>query len=190
MGSDKDQLGSLFSGRSRQVAKEKPGAVETNRLISLASLDAEPWKNGGGTTYQIAVDPPEANTSNFRWRVSRAVIEKDGPFSSFPNVSRWIVLVSGPGFTMEFADGTSFDVVKPFEVYWFDGGLSVNCRLKGDRPVTVLNVMAHNEMVMRVNIAQSRSMLPSAGHAIVSAYSASMRLDERHVLIAAVDKPF
>jgi len=190
MGSDKDQLGSLFSGRSRQVATEKPGAVEANRLISLASLDAEPWKNGGGTTYQIASDPPDANTSNFRWRVSRAVIERDGPFSSFPHVSRWIVLASGPGFTMDFADGTSFEVVKPFEVYWFDGGLGVSVRLKSDRPVTVVNAMARNDVVMRVNVAQSRSMLPSAGHAIVSTYSASVRLDERHVLIAAVDKPF
>ena len=67
-------------------------------------------------------------------------------------------------------------MVKPFEVYWFDGGMGVNCRLKDGRPVTVLNVMAHNEMVMRVNIAQNRSMLPSAGHAIVSAYTASVRL--------------
>lgn len=191
MGSDKDQLGRLFSGRSRQVTQEKPGAVEANRLISLASLEAEPWKNGGGRTWQIAADPPEANSSSeFRWRVSRAVIERDGPFSSFPDVSRWIVLVSGPGFTMDFADGTSFDVVKPFEIYWFDGGLGVSCRLKEGRPATVINVMAHNDMVMRVNIAQNRNMLPSAGHAIVSAYSASVRLDERHVLIAAVDRPF
>jgi len=190
MGSDKNQLGHIFSGRGQKPAAEKPGAVETNRLISLSSLDAMPWKNGGGTTYQIASDPPDASTSNFRWRVSRAVIERDGPFSAFPNVSRWIVLISGPGFTMEFADGTSFDVTKPFEVYWFDGGLGVNCRLKGDRPCTVLNVMARNDVVMRVNVAQSRSMLPSAGHAIISDFSASVRLDERHVLIAAVDKPF
>lgn len=169
---------------------ERPGAVESNTLISLASLDAMPWKNGGGTTYQIAADPPFASTTDFRWRISRAVIEKAGPFSVFPNVSRWIVLVSGPGFTLDFADGTSFDVVKPFEVYWFDGGLGVGCRLKTDRPCTVLNVMAQNDVVMRVNVAANRSALPTAGHAIVSAFGASVRLDERHVLTAAVDKPF
>jgi environmental stress-induced protein Ves len=191
MGSDKDQLGHIFSGmRQQQQAAERPGAVEANRLIALASLDAMPWKNGGGTTYQIAADPPQANTSNFRWRVSRAVIERDGPFSAFPDVSRWIVLTSGPGFTLEFTDGTSFEVTKPFEVYWFDGGQAVSCRLKDGRPSTVVNVMARNDVVMRVNIAQNRNMLPSAGHAIVSAYSASVRLDERHVLLAAVDKPF
>ena len=186
MGSDKNQLGKDRAGGGRPAS----GAVESNTLIALASLDAMPWKNGGGTTYQIAVDPPGASTTGFRWRISRAVIEKDGPFSTFPDVSRWIVLVSGPGFTLDFADGTSFDVVKPFEVYWFDGGLGVACRLKNDRPATVLNVMAQNDAVMRVNVATSRSALPTAGHAIVSAFGASVRLDERHVLTAAVDKPF
>ncbi len=186
MGPDKNQLGKAPSGSGKPAT----GAVESNTLIALATLDAQPWKNGGGTTYQIAADPPDAGTTDFRWRISRAVIERDGPFSLFPNVSRWIVLAEGPGFTLEFADGTSFDVVKPFEVYWFDGGLGVNCRLKGGRKVTVVNVMAQNDVVMRVNVAQSRSALPTAGHAIVSPFGASVRLDERHVVTALIDRPF
>jgi environmental stress-induced protein Ves len=188
MGSDKNQLGKVRPGGGQPA--DRAGAAESNTLIALASLEAQPWKNGGGTTYQIAVDPPSAGTTGFRWRISRAIIERDGPFSAFPDVSRWIVLVSGAGFTLDFADGTSFDVVKPFEVYWFDGGTGVNCRLKGSRPATVLNVMARNDVVMRVNVAMSRSALPTAGHAIVSPFGASVRLDERHVLTALVDRPF
>ena len=187
MGSDKYQLGKSRPGGAEP---SRAPAADANTLIALSALDAQPWKNGGGTTYQIAVDPPGAGTTGFRWRISRAVIEKDGPFSAFPNVSRWITLISGPGFTMDFADGTSFEVTKPFIAYWFDGGLGVTCRLKDGRQATVINVMAQNDVVMRVNIAQNRNMLPSAGHAIITTYSASVRLDERHVLLAAVDKPF
>lgn len=183
MGFDKDQLGKTAGAQARGPASD------TNTLISLSTLEAEAWKNGGGTTYQIAVDPPGANTSNFRWRISRALIERDGPFSIYPSISRWIVLVSGPGFTMDFADGTSFEVTKPFEVYWFDGAIGVNCRLKNNQKVTVLNVMAHHDVVMRVNVANNRAALPTSGHAIISAYGASVRLDERHVLTALVDKP-
>lgn len=190
MGPYKNKLGITPTGKIIKAKPAEPPAPDTNTLISLASLDGLPWKNGGGTTYQIAVDPPFAGTTDFRWRISRAVIEKDGPFSLFPNVSRWIVLMSGPGFTMNFVDGTSFDVVKPFEVYWFDGAAGVTVTLKNGRPATVVNVMAQNDVVMRVNVAANRAALPSPGHALVSEFGASVRLDERHVLTALVDKPF
>ncbi|WP_341897204.1 HutD family protein [Ferrovibrio terrae] len=187
MGSDKNQLGKSRPGGAEP---SRAPAADANTLIALSALDAQPWKNGGGTTYQIAVDPPGAGTTGFRWRISRAVIEKDGPFSAFPNVSRWITLISGPGFTMDFADGTSFEVTKPFIAYWFDGGLGVTCRLKDGRPATVINVMAQNDVVMRVNVSANRAALPTSGHAIISAFGASVRLDDRHVLTAAVDRPF
>ena len=35
------------------------------RTIDLQTLPATPWKNGGGTTRQLAIHPPEATLDNF-----------------------------------------------------------------------------------------------------------------------------
>ncbi|HEU4539125.1 MAG TPA: HutD family protein, partial [Polyangiaceae bacterium] len=65
--------------------------------FSLDALPAQPWKNGGGTTREIAAMPPDAGTSGFAWRVSVAEIARPGPFSAFPGVDRQIVLLAGEG---------------------------------------------------------------------------------------------
>ena len=76
-----------------------------DRLIDLSALKPQPWKNGGGSTLQIAIDPTDAGLDTFSWRVSQARIESDGPFSLFPHVSRWIMLVEGNGFDLDFPGG-------------------------------------------------------------------------------------
>ena len=118
-----------------------------------------------------------------------AKIERDGPFSAFPGITRWITLVEGNGFVLDFADGSKLEVTKPFEPHQFDGGLAAHCRLI-DGPCRDLNVMARSDVVMRVGIARTRAMLPSMGHAVVSDHGVSIRLDERHVLNAFTDRPF
>ncbi len=75
-------------------------------LIPYASLEATPWKNGGGSTTQIAISPPVASLDNFDWRISLATIAADGPFSLFPGVDRTLALVDGPGGILEL-DGES-----------------------------------------------------------------------------------
>src|SRR3546814_16047971 len=62
------------------------------RLIDLAALPLQPWKNGSGVTSELAIDPPGATAENFRWRISLARIAQDGPFSAFPGITRWITL--------------------------------------------------------------------------------------------------
>lgn len=160
-----------------------------NRLIHIGSLQAQPWKNGGGLTTEIAIDPPNATLEDFRWRVSMAKIERDGPFSAFPGITRWITLVEGNGFILDFSDGSTLEVTKPFEPHQFDGGLAAQCRLING-PCRDLNVMARHDEVMRVAVARSRAPLPSMGHAVVSGHGVSIRLDDRHVLNAFVDRPF
>src|SRR3546814_2378132 len=62
-----------------------------------------------------------ATAETFRWRISLARIEKDGPFSAFPGITRWITLIEGGGFTLDFSDGSRLDVLAPFVPHRFDG---------------------------------------------------------------------
>lgn len=72
------------------------------------SLNATPWKNGGGVTREIVCQPPGADMDNFDWRVSIAHIARSGPFSAFAGVDRVITLLEGAGVRLHSSDG-SFD---------------------------------------------------------------------------------
>jgi uncharacterized protein len=65
------------------------------RILRSVDYIARPWKNGGGTTRDIAVSPPGASLDTFDWRLSLAQVDRDGPFSRFDNVDRTLVLLSG-----------------------------------------------------------------------------------------------
>jgi environmental stress-induced protein Ves len=65
------------------------------RIFRSVDYVARPWKNGGGTTRDIAVSPPGASLDTFDWRLSLAQVDRDGPFSRFDNVDRTIVVLSG-----------------------------------------------------------------------------------------------
>ena len=56
------------------------------QLIQYASLRPAPWKNGGGSTTEIAVWPNGAGLDEFDWRISLATITQSGPFSFFPGI--------------------------------------------------------------------------------------------------------
>jgi environmental stress-induced protein Ves len=65
------------------------------RLIRVGELAPVPWKNGGGVTREIRVEPPEASLVDFDWRLSIADVAAEGPFSSFVGIDRIIVLTKG-----------------------------------------------------------------------------------------------
>ena len=63
------------------------------QFLDLASTPPVPWKNGGGSTRELACWPPGAGMDSFAWRVSVATIARPGPFSAFPGVDRQIMLL-------------------------------------------------------------------------------------------------
>lgn len=75
------------------------------QLVRATDLHAAPWKNGGGATREIAVEPPGAAFDSFLWRVSMADVAQPGPFSSFTGIDRIIVLLQGG--SMVLIDSTS-----------------------------------------------------------------------------------
>lgn len=79
------------------------------RLLRAADRAAVPWKNGGGVTCEVAVQPAGASFDDFEWRISMAVVDSDGPFSSFEGVDRILAVLRGrlqlrlPGQTLELS---------------------------------------------------------------------------------------
>jgi hypothetical protein len=56
-----------------------------------------PWANGKGVTIEMArADGPDG----MLWRLSRASVVEDGPFSVFPGVERNLTVLTGPGFDL------------------------------------------------------------------------------------------
>lgn len=78
------------------------------------------WKNGAGSTTQLAVHPAGASLAHgFTWRISIAYVTSDGPFSTFPGLDRHLVVVEGEG--MRLALTVSELVLAPFVPVAFSG---------------------------------------------------------------------
>jgi len=70
------------------------------RLMTAGRHRVMPWKNGGGSTTEIAVFPENAGLADFGWRVSMATVASDGPFSAFPGIDRTLSILSGEGLDL------------------------------------------------------------------------------------------
>ena len=98
----------------------------------------QPWRNGRGTTLQIYAsggtdDAPDC-------RLSLARIEADGPFSPFPGQRRQQMLVSGAGCTLDFPNGPSLALDRPYAMVSYAGAPAPSARLL-DGPVEALNLI-------------------------------------------------
>lgn len=102
------------------------------------------WKNGGGVTTEILVEP-NADGGHL-WRLSIAEVAQSGPFSDFSGYARTIMLIEGAGFTLEFdpKDSPAKRIDQPYEPFPFDGGWKTQCTLI-DGPVRDFNLMAARE---------------------------------------------
>jgi len=71
--------------------------------LCAADLRRVPWKNGRGFTDQLALWPPAASfeQGDFDWRISKATVEQDGPFSAFPGFERVLVVTEGAGLVLD-----------------------------------------------------------------------------------------
>jgi environmental stress-induced protein Ves len=64
-------------------------------ILRAADRAAVPWKNGGGLTREVAVQPPGSDFASFDWRVSLAEVRQGGPFSVFPQIDRLMAVIGG-----------------------------------------------------------------------------------------------
>ncbi|MEO7067629.1 MAG: HutD family protein [Rhodanobacter sp.] len=109
-------------------------------IIHLQDCPEQPWKNGLGSTREIAVQPSDTNSEAFLWRVSIAAVDTAAPFSQFQGIDRHIALLSGNGFSMKLDDSQTHELVKPFEPFAFAGEAIVAVKLV-DGPTRDFNLM-------------------------------------------------
>lgn len=112
-------------------------------LLDPAGYLRTPWKNGGGTTVDIAF-------SGDAWRFGRTPIVQPGPFSDYTGYDRVQVLVSGSGLVLETPQG-EIDVRQPFRPVRFRGETKIVSRLEAG-PVEVVNLIGARALV-KVDIA-------------------------------------
>jgi uncharacterized protein len=107
------------------------------RILRSSDYQNMPWKNGGGTTTEIwkAVSPD----GEMLWRLSIADVASDGPFSEFPGIDRWIMLIEGNGMELTI-DGQARRIADPFEPFAFSGDARTDCRLLAG-PIRDFNLM-------------------------------------------------
>lgn len=105
-------------------------------MVRPEDVMPQPWKNGGGVTRELLADPPG---DGWRVRISVAEIERDGPFSAFPGVARWFVVLKGAGVELDFGASTA-RLTRNDAPIRFDGAAAPTCRLI-DGPTRDLNLM-------------------------------------------------
>jgi hypothetical protein len=98
-------------------------------LIRADTLVATPWKNGGGSTREIAAEPAGAGLDRFVWRVSLADVAQAGPFSRFDGVDRTLVLLAGGGMRLDQDDGESHLLAHALDRIDFAGETAIHASL-------------------------------------------------------------
>lgn len=108
---------------------------------------AMPWKDGGGVTEQIAIEPPGATlTGGFLWRLSMARVERSGPFSRFEGCDRTLLLLEGGGLELDFGIHGRVLLEEPMRPVAFPGDWEARAELTRG-PVRDLGVISDRARV-------------------------------------------
>src|SRR5918993_1541258 len=114
----------------------------TARVIRNEDLVRVPWKNGGGTTAEVAAFPESSGFDTFGWRISVADVASDGPFSVFPGIDRTLIVVEGEGIELD-VEGVAFRLDRMSPKLSFSGDDVTTGRLLSG-PIRDLNVMTRS----------------------------------------------
>jgi uncharacterized protein len=128
--------------RAGKRARPAEPALKGLRLRIIRARDCRPtpWKNGGGSTTEIAAEPPGASLDTFDWRVSMAHVAADGPFSACPGIDRTLAVVKGSGLVLAIGGGAPVTLACESDPIGFAGDIPTSARLIAGEIVD-LNVM-------------------------------------------------
>lgn len=104
-------------------------------VYPLSNRKFRRWKNGGGETAEILVLPADAGFDDFDWRISTAIVARDGPFSTFPGVDRMLAVIEGGPMRLTVA-GQEYRIDAASPPLSFPGDAACTARLEG---MAVLN---------------------------------------------------
>ena len=110
------------------------------QILRASDRRPMPWKNGGGSTTEIAIGPVGASLDAFDWRISMAQVASDGPFSNFPGIDRTLAVIRGDGMELTIGDQTAVVLGCKSAPLGFPGDAPATARLLAGE-ITDLNVM-------------------------------------------------
>lgn len=116
-----------------------------------------PWKNGNGSTTQIAIYPEHATLDDFDWRISSATINQASDFSRFVGVDRSLAILSGAGLRL----GNNLELTPQSPPYCFTGEQAITADLING------TVVDFNVMTRRQNYAHTFKILHIEGEAFI-----------------------
>jgi uncharacterized protein len=117
-----------------------------------------PWKNGQGSTREIARRLLGIRGPRFVWRVSISDLVRDADLATFPGVERSVTVVAGEGAGLVLP-GAEHHLV-PNLPFRFDGEAQAHVRLPHG-PVSILNVLTvTNRMSAEVRIHNLSTDVP------------------------------
>lgn len=133
------------------------------RVLRSSDYQRMPWKNGGGTTTEIwkAASP----RGEMQWRLSIADVASDGPFSEFPGIDRWIMVIEGKGMALDIAGMGKRRLDRTFEPLFFAGDAKTDCALI-DGPIRDFNLMVARGLCaggLQVTTLSSGTSVPLEG---------------------------
>ena len=117
------------------------------RIIPPAEYRAQPWKNGGGITYEIVRWP---DTERYDIRISIADDRAAGPFSRFPGYRRWSFLAGVAPIVLDAA-GVRRALTAIGDVIEVDGDVSIDCALPAG-PTRLLNILVREGVEAQVGV--------------------------------------
>jgi environmental stress-induced protein Ves len=163
------------------------------RHLIAAKYRAVPWRNGGGVTAEIAIEPEGAAVdSRFLWRLSLARIDKSGPFSAFEGYDRTIALVAGAGMVLNFGERGSARVDKVMQPLAFSGEWAPECDLIGGQTED-FNVMTdrarirHRVEKLEASPTSPRPLTPGPTLAVFAPAGGDLVIDGQKLRLGARD---
>ena len=146
---------------------------------------AMPWRNGLGTTIEMAREDDAEGA--MLWRVSAADVVEAGAFSLFPGIDRILTLIEGPGFDLDFSGHGRVAPVELFRPVEFSGDWTTRAdAVRG--PSRDLNVMTargkasaivhvHRDATATAPLSDRNLFFCLAGHPILTLADAACPLD-------------
>ncbi|QDP01543.1 HutD family protein [Thalassotalea sp. PS06] len=108
-------------------------------IISPSMFKTVPWKNGKGSTLEIAINDG-ATLDKFDWRLSMAEVTENGPFSDFSGYQRNLILIKGNGLTLTHDDKQIDNLNQYLAFATFDGASKTVATLH-DEAITDFNLI-------------------------------------------------
>ncbi len=156
------------------------------QLIRQSEFIEGRWRNGMGTSWDIVTER-EKGAAEFSWRLAKARIDADVPFSIYPGMDRVFMQLDGHGVDLHFADGRTIEVHESFVPHGFSCDIPLNCKLRGG-PCLDLNLFfARDRFAVDASVIEltgQRELLAAGRAAVFFALVGACKLSASGVTVA------